>query len=143
MEFKNLAEVTKLEEVPEGASVLAATAEGEVVRVPGSGLGGGGNAGGGVFTVTFSSADGETFTADKTLSEIEAAYVNGEFVRGKMVQILPFGTMYTEVPFVKMTAGGFAQFCAAMYSENALSTMSLSVYADGTVASEVLNYDLA
>lgn len=42
MEFKNLAEVTKLEEVPEGASVLAATAEGEVVRVPGDGLGGGG-----------------------------------------------------------------------------------------------------
>ena len=44
MEFKNLAEVTKLEEVPEGASVLAATAEGEVVRVPGDGLGGGGDA---------------------------------------------------------------------------------------------------
>lgn len=34
MEFKNLATVTQLEEVPEGASVLAATAEGEVVRVP-------------------------------------------------------------------------------------------------------------
>lgn len=43
MEFKNLAEVTQLEEVPEGASVLAATAEGEVVRVPGDGLGGGGD----------------------------------------------------------------------------------------------------
>lgn len=42
MEFKNLAEVTQLEEVPEGASVLAATAEGDVVRVPGDGLGGGG-----------------------------------------------------------------------------------------------------
>lgn len=42
MEFKNLAEVTKLDEVPEGASVLAATAEGEVVRVPGDGLGGSG-----------------------------------------------------------------------------------------------------
>lgn len=42
MEFKNLAEVTKLDEAPEGASVLAATAEGEVVRVPGDGLGGGG-----------------------------------------------------------------------------------------------------
>lgn len=47
MEFKNLAEVTQLTEVPEGASVLAATAEGEVVRVPGDGLGGGG----GGFTV--------------------------------------------------------------------------------------------
>lgn len=33
MEFKNLAEVTQLEEVPEGASVLAATAEGDIVRV--------------------------------------------------------------------------------------------------------------
>lgn len=43
MEFKNLAEVTQLDEVPEGASVLAATAEGEVVRVPGDGLGGGGD----------------------------------------------------------------------------------------------------
>ena len=45
MEFKNLADVTKLEEVPEGASVLAATADGNVVRVPGDGLGGGGGVG--------------------------------------------------------------------------------------------------
>ena len=42
MEFKNLAEVELLGEVPEGASVLAATADGDVVRVPGDGLGGGG-----------------------------------------------------------------------------------------------------
>ena len=42
MEFKNLAEVELLGEVPEGASVLAATADGDVVRVPGEGLGGGG-----------------------------------------------------------------------------------------------------
>ena len=43
MEFKNLAEVELLGEVPEGASVLAATADGDVVRVPGEGLGGGGS----------------------------------------------------------------------------------------------------
>lgn len=42
MEFMNLADVTKLDEVPEGASVLAATTEGDIVRVPGEGLGGSG-----------------------------------------------------------------------------------------------------
>ena len=43
MEFMNLADVTKLDEVPEGASVLAATSEGDIVRVPGDGLGGSGD----------------------------------------------------------------------------------------------------
>ena len=42
MEFMNLADVTKLDEVPEGASVLAATSDGDIVRVPGEGLGGSG-----------------------------------------------------------------------------------------------------
>ena len=40
MEFMNLADVTKLDEVPEGASVLAATSDGDIVRIPGEGLGG-------------------------------------------------------------------------------------------------------
>ena len=84
MEFKNLADVTKLEEVPEGASVLAATADGNVVRVPGDGLGGGGNGGGGIFTVTFTCHDYDnyTYTADKTYAEIESACKSGAFVRG-------------------------------------------------------------
>lgn len=71
MEFKNLAEVTQLDEVPEGASVLAATAEGEVVRVPGDGLGGGG---GGKLVVTFTIDQnvGE-ITADATYADISQA----------------------------------------------------------------------
>lgn len=79
MEFKNLAEVTQLEEVPEGASVLAATAEGEVVRVPGDGLGGGGGA---FFTVTFMTEDDATWTADKTGAQIKEAADGGAFVHG-------------------------------------------------------------
>lgn len=141
MEFKNLAEVELLGEVPEGASVLAATAEGEVVRVPGDGLGGG-NAGG-VFTVTFTSEDGETYTADKTLSEIEEAYIGGKCVSGRKVQVLPFGTSYVEIPLTDMTTGIFALFGKTIYSENALSVMRLSVNADGGVDFEELNYNLA
>lgn len=140
MEFKNLAEVTKLEEVPEGASVLAATAEGEVVRVPGDGLGG---SGGGVFTVTFSSEDGETYTADKTLSEIEEAYIGGKCVSGRKIQVLPFGTSYVEIPLTDMTTSMFALFGKTIYSENALSVMRLSVNADGGVDFDELNYNLA
>lgn len=76
MEFKNLAEVTKLEEVPEGASVLAATAEGEVVRVPGDGLGGG------QFVVKITlDEQALTATLDKTNDEIwEALNANMQVV---------------------------------------------------------------
>ena len=70
MEFKNLAEVELLGEVPEGASVLAATAEGEVVRVPGDGLGGGNDGGGGQFVVKIAMVDEMTATLDKTNEEI-------------------------------------------------------------------------
>ena len=140
MEFKNLAEVELLGEVPEGASVLAATAEGEVVRVPGDGLGGSG--GGGIFTVTFTSEDSENYTADKTLSEIEAAYSGGGLVRGVVALVAPFGTVYTEAPVAIVATGDSARFNAVTYSENALSVLKLYVYADG-VDSEVLNYNLA
>lgn len=89
MEFKNLAEVTKLEEVPEGASVLAATAEGEVVRVPGDGLGGGGQFIVNVETVgepdEFTESETgykvvfhmENATLNKSPEEIKAAYEDG------------------------------------------------------------------
>lgn len=93
MEFKNLAEVTKLEAVPEGASVLAATAEGEVVRVPGDSLGGGGAgwqfvvnielSGEGNYTETdtgwsagYGSDDGGA-VCDKTFEEIKSAFESG------------------------------------------------------------------
>lgn len=69
MEFKNLAEVTKLEEVPEGASVLAATAEGEVVRVPGEGLGGGG--------ADWNAAEGEPgYIANKPFGQVNGIMVH-------------------------------------------------------------------
>ena len=96
MEFKNLAEVELLGEVPEGASVLAATADGDVVRVPGDGLGGGGNAGGGgqfivnielsgngnyseieSFWETEYYTDGGGAVCDKSLDEIKSAYESG------------------------------------------------------------------
>ena len=51
-EFKKLSEVAALTEVPEGAKVLA-EANGQIVRVPGSGLGGGG----GIKTAIIKSSD--------------------------------------------------------------------------------------
>ena len=52
-EFKKLSEVQALTEVPEGANVLA-EANGKIVRVPGSGLGG---SGGGIKTGIIKSSD--------------------------------------------------------------------------------------
>ena len=52
-EFKKLSEVEALTEVPEGAKVLA-EANGQIVRVPGSGLGG---SGGGIKTAIIKSSD--------------------------------------------------------------------------------------
>lgn len=51
-EFKKLSEVAALTEVPEGAKVLA-EANGQIVRVPGSGLGGSG----GIKTAIIKSSD--------------------------------------------------------------------------------------
>lgn len=162
MEFKNLAEVTKLEEVPEGASVLAATAEGEVVRVPGDGLGGGGadwNAGEGepgyiankpdisggsdvgVLTASFSVDNRGTYSVDKTFSEIEAAYSGGEFVRGLMVLPNPPAT-YIEVPIDQVVTGSFAKFETAMYSNSKLSVLILQVNADNSVSFDELNFNM-
>ena len=52
-EFKKLSEVAALTEVPEGAKVLA-EANGQIVRVPGSGLGG---SGGGIKTAIIKSSN--------------------------------------------------------------------------------------
>ena len=52
-EFKRLSEVEALTEVPEGAKVLA-EANGQIVRVPGSGLGG---SGGGIKTAIIKASD--------------------------------------------------------------------------------------
>lgn len=124
MEFKNLAEVTKLEEVPEGASVLAATAEGEVVRVPGDGLGGG-NAGGGIFTVTFSTEDGQTWTADKSNAEITDAFKAGMFVRGMMVYAA--SGFYAEAQFGHIV-DGIIEFHTTMWSNDSdVMTMVLTI----------------
>lgn len=125
MEFKNLAEVTKLEEVPEGASVLAATAEGEVVRVPGDGLGGGGGAGGGIFTVTFSTEDMQTWTADKSNAEITDAFKAGMFVRGMMVAAA--AEFYAEAQLGQII-DGIIEFHTTMWSNDSdVMTMVLTI----------------
>lgn len=130
MEFKNLAEVTQLEEVPEGASVLAATAEGEVVRVPGDGLGGGG----GALLVTFTTTDGQTVTADKTYAEIESAYNNGVFVRGMLLMEIGGTVARNEFPFIGFS-GGFAMFCfTAMTSNESVMTQKLSISTEDAIS---------
>ena len=67
-EFKKLSEVAALTEVPEGAKVLA-EANGQIVRVPGSGLGG---SGGGIKTAIIKASD-----YDQGLSGVQS-YIAGE-----------------------------------------------------------------
>ena len=62
-EFKRLSEVAALTEVPEGAKVLA-EANGQIVRVPGSGLGG---SGGGIKTAIIKASD-----YDQALSGVQS-----------------------------------------------------------------------
>lgn len=76
MEFKNLADVTLLEEIPEGASVLASV-DGDVVRVPGTGLGGGGNAGPTFLYGFFGDGPYPKVVCDTTFEELVNNYKNG------------------------------------------------------------------
>lgn len=123
MEFKNLADVTLLEEIPEGASVLASV-DGDIVRVPGEGLGGG-NAGGGIFTVTFSTEDGQTWTADKSNAEITDAFKAGMFVRGMMVYAA--SGFYAEAQFGQIV-DGIVEFHTTMWSNDSdVMTMVLTI----------------
>lgn len=73
-DFKKLADVEALTEVPEGATVLAEVG-GQVKRIPGEGLGGGGFTV--VFTITEDEDSGErTVTCDKTFEECLEAFNN-------------------------------------------------------------------
>lgn len=73
-DFKKLAEVETLTEVPEGATVLAEVG-GQVKRIPGEGLGGGG------FTAVFTmDMDTQTVTCDKTFEECVEAFNKREII---------------------------------------------------------------
>lgn len=130
MEFKNLAEVTQLTEVPEGASVLAATAEGEVVRVPGDGLGG---SGGGVFWVTLSAEDDESIVADKTYQEIKQAVNEGQFVKIRDDgSITGDGQLFGDL----MICGGMIRFAAEMHIDTTLYRFHIIVFPTDVVKLE-------
>ena len=84
-EFKKLSEVEALTEVPEGAKVLAES-NGQIVRVPGSGLGG---SGGGVFIVNITATDqgndSYIYESDKTLEELTNAHYSGLLIVGRLI----------------------------------------------------------
>lgn len=83
-EFKKLSEVQALTEVPEGAKVLA-EANGQIVRVPGSGLGGS-TCGAGLFRINATMENKNSITSDKTYEEIKDAINSG---------FLPYVVLYT------------------------------------------------
>ena len=45
----------------------------------------GGGGGGGVFTVTFTTTDGETWTCDKTYAQVKSALESGAFINGRAI----------------------------------------------------------
>ena len=82
-EFKRLSQVEALTKVPDGAKVLA-EANGQIVRVPGSGLGGSGGGANDVYTVKQIieyTGEGEKLTVEGTLQEAIAAYKQGKTLR--------------------------------------------------------------
>ncbi len=125
-QFKKLSEVEALTEVPEGAKVLA-EANGQIVRVPGSGLGGSG----GIKTAIIKSSDYDqalagvqTFATaeitysciDMTFEEAYDALANGEpmnvltmnaknsYVFNKHCAVYFFGMSINNVPCIGIEA---------------------------------------
>lgn len=79
-EFKKLGEVEALESVPEGANALIET-NGEIKRVPGSNLGGGGGIKTAILVMDAESMEAETQTAtcsNMTYDEAKATLAAGE-----------------------------------------------------------------
>lgn len=121
-EFKKLSEVEALTEVPEGAKVLA-EANGQIVRVPGSGLGGSGGSGG-IKTAIIKASNydaaldyisGKTSTApDKenvtfsctntTFQDVHSAIFAGEPVN-IVCMFAPEGPVIQDVSFMAMREG--------------------------------------
>lgn len=119
-EFKKLSEVAALTEVPDGAKVLA-EANGQIVRVPGSGLGG---SGGGIKTAIIKSSNydamldymsGKTSTrpdfvnvtfscVNMTFREVHSAIFAGEPVN-IVGMFVPEGPTIQNVSFI-VTPGG-------------------------------------
>ena len=73
--FKKLSEVAAMDEMPAGAKVLAES-NGQIVRVPGSELGGG-TGGACLFRINATSGDDGSITSDKTYEEIKDAINSG------------------------------------------------------------------
>lgn len=163
MEFKNLAEVELLGEVPEGASVLAATADGNVVRVPGDGLGGGqfvinvkligdgeGNEyNGGASYIVYYSSSANNMTIDKSYMEIESAVKSG------VVPVALVATEYgpNEVYYNLCAlssyyfseddiAGSGYSFSCSYASGNGAGSVNVNIYADGSFAGSNDSFDL-
>ena len=95
-EFKKLSEVAALTEVPEGAKVLA-EANGQIVRVPGSGLGGSG----GIKTAIIKSGDYDqtlqgvqTFRSEATYSCINMTFEEAydAMAKGEPMAVLMMAT---------------------------------------------------
>ena len=139
MDFKNLAEVTQLTEVPEGASVLAATAEGEVVRVPGDGLGGGGGV---IFSID---AEGNG-TCNTPFDDVLKAYNDNSLVASVFMDTIASSQMVSSLLVVGLvaTGGGSTPLApgsaenATAISINALSLMGsqavIGYASDGSVS---------
>lgn len=93
-EFKKLSEVEALPEVPEGAKVLA-EANGQIVRVPGSGLGGGTGDSNQPFVALVRGSG----LVDSTYEEVVQA------IYDKKIVILVGDEIYTDLVFANVWAG--------------------------------------
>lgn len=109
----------------------------------GSGSGSGGGAGGGVMYVTITGNDDDGYTADKTFSEVEAAYNNGSYIVAKVV---PYEWDY--VMFYNLDTYGGAQtdgidrftFVGIYANENGVVTTNYELMANNSVNEIITMY---
>ena len=130
-EFKKLSEVEALTEVPEGAKVLA-EANGQIVRVPGSGLGGGT----GSDVQPFVARGGSSGLVNSTYDEVVQA------INDKKIVILVGDEIYMDLVFANVWIGsGTIQAIAFKVYDGVFQGHHLQIKKDNTTTKTLYKFN--
>lgn len=129
--FKKLSEVAAMDEVPEGAKVLA-EANGQIVRVPGSGLGGGTDNSNQPFVALV----GSSGLVDSTYDEVVQA------INDKKIVILVGDEIYTDLVFANVwVVSGAIQAIAFKVYNGVFQGHHLQIKKDNTTTKTLYKFN--
>lgn len=139
-EFKKLGEVEALEEVPDGANALIEV-NGDIKRVPGSNLGGGGGIPTAILRLNTGDSDSNTETASERAAQIVYTYTCDNMTFDEAKAILSAGNPLNAVLLITETsddATGYSNFQSTQvtfvdYGEGVNSMIGLLFIEDSDV----------